>query len=733
MGRSHPSLEISAVALVGLLLAQACSSAALTDSPTPPTAGAAGSAGGDGGNDAQSDTGSGGSSGSVAEAGPDAPADAAQQADSAPDSPGDAPEDTAANYLLPPSTACGPVDQGWCASSPVTTVLGSMRKDWSLPKSAYNEPVDPPTHGGRLHVAAIAAVPGKVTTVTVDGLDAKAAIAAKKLEWFHVWPSTAVAGEPIWVSLHSRDASYDPPTSVQISIATSSGTAVDGSFDASPTPVPLTYVTTTDDLGSLLIHVHNYDTNAHHLKRLLVDGRDATSGACIADKEIAAGDSALWIVPLCKVAKAGDPWTVVAEYADAAAAVGVGRVLRPDFPIETWNSTSDCPFSYPGSNQASHDNHVAAGFDTLFFHGGTGNSCATDQDSFKMLEALAQAGGDMRLLPTDDLMRSPHPLLSSTASVSGVFTGDEVDGEVYDGNGLPKPAGEADTTTAVWERYPHLPTYIGGKTNNNIGTFAGVADVQGVDFYVAACAPHITQWGTHPPLRAAYDYLANARRNQMPLPTWLYAQGLSTAWNKSGALGTVHVQPDPQEILVQAFFVPAAGAKGMMWFQTNQPEASHKPERWNAISRANRMIRGVRPWLRAGDPTGGALADADTIAEVIRSQEALVVPVINLKSTSGPTDINCAGGSLLSEAAVPHWQLADAAPDVVVKVPADFGVADVFEVGEGGVSDLPAAPVVQGRTMTLSAVKLTNANPARLFVFASGPEVRAKVVAAMQP
>jgi len=31
----------------------------------------------------------------------------------------------------------------------------------------------------------------------------------------------------------------------------------------------------------------------------------------------------------------------------------------------------------------------------------------------------------------------------------------------------------------------------------------------GMDFYFAACAPHVTDWGTAPPIRGSYDYLLN--------------------------------------------------------------------------------------------------------------------------------------------------------------------------------------------------------------------------------
>ena len=43
-------------------------------------------------------------------------------------------------------------------------------------------------------------------------------------------------------------------------------------------------------------------------------------------------------------------------------------------------------------------------------------------------------------------------------------------------------------------------------TNKHVGVFAGMADIQGIDFYNAACAPHITEFGVIQ-LRGPYDYL----------------------------------------------------------------------------------------------------------------------------------------------------------------------------------------------------------------------------------
>jgi hypothetical protein len=73
----------------------------------------------------------------------------------------------------------------------------------------------------------------------------------------------------------------------------------------------------------------------------------------------------------------------------------------------------------------------------------------------------------------------------------------------------------------------------------------------------------------------------------MPLPTWLYAQGLAPAWNRNSPTGgdKRYVRPDPQEVIVQGLMVLAAGGKGLMWFQVNGDEADRAPARWQAIGR----------------------------------------------------------------------------------------------------------------------------------------------------
>jgi hypothetical protein len=394
-------------------------------------------------------------------------------------------------------------------------------------------------------------------------------------------------------------------------------------------------------------HARNDDKVAHTLTSLFVDGRDvlATGAVCVPNLTVTPGETVMWTVPRCAPLEPGRAWTVTAVFDGASASVGVGRLLPPRFPIEAWSKSADCAF--PGENDASFKRHVDAGFDASFVRAKMNNGC--DMSGAKMVNTGLTGTGYQGLI-TDVLgLANPASALTNLDNVLGLFTGDEVDGELVEG-GQSKPELQATESRKLWEYYPARPTYQGGKTNRNVGIFAGATDIQGMGFYVVACAPHITPFGNHPPLRAAYDYLRNTRDNHMPLPTWLYAQGLSDVWNKS-TFGLV--QPEPQEIDVQAISIIAAGGKGLMWFQTQLAEADHAPKRWEVIVHANRTFRAVRDELRVGDLTGRAKTKGEAIVEEVRGREAIVVPLVNLAVQTAPTDLGCAG-AFLNEAVVPH-------------------------------------------------------------------------------
>jgi hypothetical protein len=527
------------------------------------------------------------------------------------------------------------------------------------------------------------------------------------------------AGDPIWVTFHSRNAKWDAAPTVSVSVETTEGKALDGDVPVAPALVALTYITTTEDQASVVVHLKNTDAAPHTISRVVVDGLDVSAAdvACVPKQTLAPGETVLVTVPTCQPSKQGAARTVRVDLSDGPPTVAGLRVAKPFFPVEAWNNSDSCAF--PLGNSENFAKYQAGGIDTSYFPPDNCNKCNCNPS--EVLAEYPKIPGAYAL-PTEGILSLPP--VADTSRILAVSTGDESDGEVYEASGAskgaPRPFFKAKESLDVWTKYPELLTFNGGKTNENVGTFAGTADIQGMDLYVAACAPYILPFPGFPAARSAYDYLRNTRENHMPLPTWLYSQGLSAAWGEK--------QPDPQEILVQGFSAVVAGAKGLMWFQANQDQAEKRPDRWAAMITVNRMIRGVRGFLREGDLTGLAAGTPDVLVEAIRSREAIVVPVVDIKTTDGPDWTSCGLASAVPSF-LKHWVFASIAPPISVTIPDDFGVDDVFEVQDGTIADAPSSS--SGRSLALGPVALSNQKPVRLFVIAANKDVRARVLAAM--
>ncbi len=632
------------------------------------------------------------------------------------------------DWLIPPTARCTPVGQPCANVQSQPGVFTSFRKDFYLPFAEYRENNPDPVNGGRFQIVANSAVTGTVSVMRLNGVDVTQLLREPDMEWYHVWPTSVTAGEPVWFHFHSRNPAWNTATSGQLRIETTAGVAVDAPFSVQLPKVVMTYVTTSSDMSELLIHLKNEDTANHTITAVWVNGKDALArGACIPKNTLVPQDSLLIRAPLCTPASPGDPWTVVVEFAGAPPAVGSGRVLRPHFVMEAWTSNSNCAF--PGGNTTNFNRHRAAGFDTHYMYWGVPGACSYNTST--VVNETAPALGDFFVLIGDDFLNRPDPqnLITNTAAVAGFLTGDESDGSIYDNEGFPNPENKAQKARQLWAMYPDITVYNGAMTNRNVGTFAGMTDVQGIDFYVAACAPHITEWGYGVPLRGAYDYLRNTRNNHMPLPTWMYAQGLSTVWNKQNYITTIHVQPDPQEIDLQAMSVVAAGGKGLMWFQSTLSEADHAPARWNAIARMNWWIRRFREFIREGDINQNVVTSDNILVDQIRSRRALIIPIINLATTKTVSDTDCAMAFTL-ESMVPHWELATVSVSVNIIVPEDFGVLEWFEVESTGTRDLTYPVSVSGRVVTVSGIPLGNATPSRVLVLAADGDVRVEMDAA---
>lgn len=558
-------------------------------------------------------------------------------------------------------------------------------------------------------LAAAGVVPGDVPggrsraafDVRVGGLSTADAVAAGQIDWLRVWPTTFEAGDPIWVTLHTRA----PDAPLVLDLQTDTGATV-MRVDAPLAPSPVVVTSVAYAAQEVWVHLHNDDAVPHKLDRLLLDGRDVTASACVAVPMIQPGASITLTIPLCEPPAQGAAWTLVATWADAAPSVAAGRVMPPHFPTHTWPSDADC--ALPGVNDAHYQTLAAAGLDTFFVRS------SYDQEGCASVPTVNAISTDFGPAGAWAMLDEFTPDPSDTSRVLARMLGDEVDNRSLDELlNTQRPRALAEETQGYGAQSPHLPTYIGASRHRFTGMFAGVADLQGMDMYAAACAPHITDFGTHPPLRGPFDYLRATRNNHMPGVTWLYAQGL----------GGWPAQPSPGDIRHAALSVVAAGGKGLMWFQTPLDKVAENPESWAALSEVTRQIRALGERLRLGDPTGAATGPDPAIVEAVRVPGGLVLVVLPVATTDGPAELACALGSYTP------WQIAEQVVHVDVTVPDDLGVGEVFELVGDQLVD--ADSTIVGRTLGLDLPFGPNV-AGRLLVIADDPDLRAEIEASLR-
>ena len=617
---------------------------------------------------------------------------------------------------IPAALSCSPTADACTQMQPVAGIFASYRKDYYFSQELYSEETEPPVDGGRFHIAGISAINGTVTDVFIDGQNVKDMLVEPLMEWYHVWPEKVQVGKPLWFAFHSRNPHWDSTNTGTIKIETDQGVALEGSFDVAITGQPLGYVTWDAAGEHLLIHLKNTETKAVAVQKILVNGMDvlASGVTCLPKQTIGPQEALLITVPWCTPPQLGAAWSVVVQFEQGPPSVGVGRVLKHFFPIEAWPSSEECPL--PGVNDETNATLAKAGIDTFYIYWNGYNGCGYDRE--KLFFETLPARGDTFLLLGDDFPfeNPPANALPNTDAILGFLTGDESDFHYYTEDGIPKASLKAANARSIWHHYPELTVYNGAMTNKHIGAFAGMTDVQGIDIYNAACAPHITEVGDHPSLRAPYDYLVNARNNHMPWPTWLYSQGVGNWYNHA----------DPQEILIQAFSVMVAGGKGLMWFQAKHSLALETPDTWQAMSDAGWMFRGVRPYLLTGDLTGMVASEDTILVDMIRSPDALIIPVLNMAYIEEPTDDSCIIYGI-GAGPEPHWILAEHEVSFTVQVPSDMTVNDLFEVTVEGPVDVHWPVEVDGDKVIFHSVPLSNDEPVRLVVLGRNASVRKTV------
>lgn len=532
------------------------------------------------------------------------------------------------------------------ASCAAALFSASYRKDAWLPR--YDELGVPlPLEGGRVHVVGVASRAGVPHTIVLNGsaLDLSSGLpqSAWLVDWARAEPAAGVAaGAPVWVSFHSRRPAWDAAAAshVPVPLAVLDATGAElfaGSFAIGAPAAAVTWVTTFGDRAELLLYVRGGSGGDLALSRLLVNGLDVTAAVPPVARALPRDELVLWRLPAAAVGGVpalarGAVWTVEASWAGVPAPTSAGGMLWDEFyPLEAWPFGSDCPF--PTLNDAAYAKHRATGVDTFFTERLLDAACRTELTAADVVNVLAPEYG-FHVLPS---VEDPTILdeVTDATGLAGWFLADEDDTVVDD-----KARALLAAVALVRSKWPAVPTYSGGASNRYTGAYAGITDVKGMDAYIGACAPHYMTLA--PPVRYSYDYLANTRANHAPGPTWLYSQGFEDGWDSLG--GAVNRQASASEIAVQVASVAAAGAKGLMLFETQlKYSVGESAPAWATLATLLRETALLREWYRAGDPLGSARAlDAtgaplvDVLVEATLSPLGVVVNVINTATAGNP-------------------------------------------------------------------------------------------------
>ena len=329
----------------------------------------------------------------------------------------------------------------------------------------------------------------------------------------------------LWVSFHTHNTAWLGDT-VAVKVASTNGTTLfsgSANLARSDQTLMLTYVAFRSQGAEVVLHVHNADTTTHTITSITFDG--ALSVTVPSQVQSLPPDAHAVLTAQLQTKKAAaEVWTATLVV-DAGAVIGLGgrADLNERLVLNAWPHSSDCPL--PGGNDDNADKVKETGINSIFYEGGNfKKNCGANlvdvlnklgQDNSSWFHALTDADTAAALTP---------PARASV--VDALNIGDEVDGDI-DAKHLRSTLKKSLEATAS---VPSVLTYQGSKTSRNVGSFAGITDIQGSDAYCAACAPTMLPVVAKLPLSYPFDYLSNARKNHAPLPFWGYAQLYSDAW-----------------------------------------------------------------------------------------------------------------------------------------------------------------------------------------------------------
>lgn len=359
-------------------------------------------------------------------------------------------------------------------------------------------------------------------------------------------------------------------------------------LDEAAKDIQVTYVTTQNNFQEIVIHIHNYGSVSHIIDKLVVLGVEIEGPSWRLESN---GHLVKVVNGSQFLLREASVWTCIVGWdGDGGQSSGFGgRLTKEHFFIEDWPKQSDCPFPVAGANESNFALLAEdLSIDTHFLWG------ACEASLSDVIDAAARSNGSWFVFPNEEWSFGGRTF--STEQLRGVaaaFIGDEVDSSIA------ATQKYWSLTQEVMARYPTLAVYQGGHSNHYNGAFAGITDIQGMDYYVAGCAPHVS--GSDAPMRVqgSYDYIRTSRDNHRPLSSWAYSQ----AWCQNcWPIKTIN----GDEAVLQLASVVAGGSKALMLFMTDERES--KTDSWAVGGRFLRTVRSIRELLRVADVDGALVS-----------------------------------------------------------------------------------------------------------------------------
>jgi len=303
------------------------------------------------------------------------------------------------------------------------------------------------------------------------------------------------------LSFHSRNTAWlDAPGAVLHLVITGSTGCAAASWTVAVSPVWFTWIAPKSSASNEWIaHLHNNASAPANVTALLFDGVSVATRPSL-PFSIRAGAHLVLVFNASHPKQRGGLFTIAAS--TSAGTVGNGaRVPDTQLPMEVWPHSTDCPV--PGVNQSNWESLITHGLDTVYYSKDNFNkSCGVDLvATIEKLATQMTQGTEARFF-VDSKAAAMNMSSGALGLISAVMLADEDDGQID-----ATMRQTLSAALAVQDTHPGLLTYQGGKTSRNDGAYAGVCDIQGMDYYVAACAPTITFTIAPVFLEGAYAYV----------------------------------------------------------------------------------------------------------------------------------------------------------------------------------------------------------------------------------